>query len=92
MNFRPSIMSCIGLVPERDSILGTRSASMTMAIVTNPAPARKIAVAVSVRLITNPATAGDTIRVPCQIAELSATALIITFLSIRWGYSACCAG
>ena len=52
-------------------------------MITKPAPAAKMAADVPARLMTKPAAAGATMRVPCQMAEFSATALTITFRSIR---------
>ena len=83
MNFSPSIMSCIGLPVDADSILGTCSSAITIAISRNPDPAMKKAAAVPIRLIANPAAIGAMILTPDQIAEFSATALVRTFRSIR---------
>ena len=84
-NRNPSVRSCAALVPRRVSIGGALTASMTSAMVRKPAAPKKKAVCVSSAATTMPATAGVAMRVPCQMAELSATALIIALRSIRCG-------
>ena len=71
---------------------GTLRKSITTAMTKNPAAETKSAVPVLTRSIRKPAMAGPTMRVPCQMLEFRATALVITERSIRWGKKAWRAG
>ena len=61
-------------------------------MIANPAPAMKNVEDVPIAAIMYPASAGVIMRVPCQIAELRATALTMTLRFIRCGYNAWRAG
>ena len=71
---------------------GTGSESTTKHMIMKPAVATKNTAAVPAVDMISPATAGAPMRVPCQIAAFSATALAIAGRSIRCGKSACRAG
>ena len=88
----PSSISIAALPLPPRAIGGILSVMMTSAIATKPAPARKNEIAVPSVAIITPATAGATMRVPCHMAALSDTALIIACRSMRCGYSAWRAG
>ena len=84
-NLRPSLMSWRGLPSAPLGIDGILRRIITTASTTNPIPDMRRADSVLKTSMRTPAIAGAMIRVPCQMTEFIATALIITLRSMRWG-------
>ena len=78
-------MSWSGLPSAPLGMGGTLRRAITTASTTNPIPDMYMADWVLIRSIRIPAMPGATIRVPCQMTEFIATALIITLRSMRCG-------
>ena len=88
MNASPSRMSCTGFPRAVLVTRGTFSRHATATMTRNPAAATKNADAgfsVSDQAMMNPAAAGARMRVPGQIEEFNATALIMNCRSTRCG-------